>query len=132
MFALFLLAAPAFAVDEQPDYSREGLQRIFAVDVYSPPPQPQRHEKFDWQSIFAVDWTALGTRWRFVPLPLLPPLQGSVPTTTGMPIPNPFILTGTQFAYTPRTWRDERALSSERKKVEKLIKQRAKIKVTTE
>jgi len=49
-----------------------------------------------------------------------------------MPIPNPFILTGTQFAYTPRTWRDERALSSERKKVEKLIKQRAKIKVTTE
>jgi len=76
------------------------------------------------------DWSAFGTGFHF--RPALAPLYGSVPLTTGMPIPNPFILTGTEYAYTPRTWGDQRALNAERKKVEKIIRKNAKIKVVTE
>lgn len=125
--ALFLLAGSAFADEAtKPDYSRDGLQRIFAVDLYQPPP-PQ---PYDWERLFTFGWKALGTGIHF--RPALAPLYGSVPLTTGMPIPNPFILTGTQYAYTARTWHDQRALSAERKKVEKIIRKHAKITVTPE
>jgi hypothetical protein len=122
-FALFLLAAPAFAADNatQPDYSRDGIQRVFAVDLYEPPgPQP-----FDWQRLFVLDWDTRGTHIHF--RPLLGLLQGSYPTTHGLEIPNAFALTGTNFAYTPRSWADQRALSAERRKVEKIIRKHAHI-----
>jgi len=125
---LFLVAGSSYAADEatKPDYSKDGLQRVFAVDLYQPPkPQP-----YDWERIFIFDWSAFGTGIHF--RPLLAPIFGSVPLTTGMPIPNAFALTGTEYAYTPRTWRDERALSAERRKVEKIIRKHAKIKVVME
>ena len=124
-FALLLIAGTALADDApKPDFTRDGIQKVFAVDLYEPPkPQP-----FDWQSIFDLDWSALGTRLHF--RPLLAPLYGSVPTTQGLPTPNAFALTGTQYAYTARTWHDERALSAERRHVEKLIRKRAHIVVS--
>lgn len=64
--------------------------------------------------MFYLDWDALGTRIHF--RPLLAPLAGSYPTTTGWPIPNAFALTGTEYAYTSRTWHDHRSLSAERRK----------------
>lgn len=121
-----LLVAPAVLADDapKPDFSRDGIQKVFVVDLYQPPqPRP-----FDWQSLFIIDWSALGTRWHF--RPLLAPLQGSVPTTTGLGMPNAFALTGTSLPYTSRTWRDQRALSAERRKVERLIRKRAHIVVT--
>ena len=126
--ALFLVAGSAYAADEatRPDYTKDGLQRVFAVDLYEPgKPQP-----YDWERVFIFDWSALGTGFHF--RPALAPLYGSVPLTTGMPTPNPFILTGTEYAYTPRTWHDQRALNAERKKVEKIIRKHAKIKVVAE
>ena len=120
--ALLLIAGTALADDApKPDFSRDGIQKIFVVDLYQPPkPKP-----FDWQSMFIFDWSALGTRWHF--RPLLAPLQGSFPTTTGLGMPNAFALTGTSYPYTARSWHDERALSAERRKVEKLIRKRAHI-----
>jgi len=126
VLATLLLAGSAFADDapSQPDYSRDGMQKVFAVDLYQPPkPQP-----FNWENMFFIDWTALGTRWHI--RPMLAPLQGSFPVTTGLPIPNAFALTGTQLATTARTFRDERALSSERRKVEKIIRKHAHIVVS--
>jgi hypothetical protein len=123
--ALFIVAAPAFADDATPpDYTRDGIQRVFAVDLYQPPaPKP-----FDWERMFNLDWSALGTRFHF--RPMLAPMQGSYPTTTGLAIPNPFALTGMTLPYTARTWSDERALNAERKRVEKIIRRRAHIVVT--
>jgi len=124
VLATLLIAGSAFAADDapaQPDYSRDGIQRVFAVDVYSPPkPQP-----FNWENMFFIDWTALGTRFHI--RPLLAPLQGSFPTTTGLAIPNAFALTGTEIATTPRSFQDQRALSAERRKVEKIIRKHAHI-----
>ena len=121
--AFFLFAAPGFAADNttQPDYSRDGIQRVFAVDLYEPP----KPEPFDWRRMFSLDWDTIGTHIHF--RPLLAPLQGSYPTTHGLEIPNAFALTGTPFAYTPRTWQDQRALSAERRKVEKIIRKHAHI-----
>ena len=121
-FALLLLAGTALADDvPKPDFTRDGIERALAVDLYQPPePRP-----FDWQSMFMLDWSALGTRWHF--RPMLAPIYGSVPVTTGLPTPNAFMLTGTQYAYTARTWRDERALTAERRHVERLIRKRAHI-----
>ena len=122
--ALLLIAGSASAADNaapQFDFTRDGVQRIFVVDLYEPPkPQP-----FNWERMFILDWSALGTRWHF--RPMLAPISGSVPTTTGWDTPNPFALTGTSFPYTYATWSDQRALSAERRHVEKLIKRRAHI-----
>ena len=123
--ALLLIAGSALADDApQPDFTRDGIQKVFVVDLYKPAePRP-----FDWQSMFMLDWSALGTRWHF--RPILSPLQGTVPTTTGLGVPTAFGLLGTEYAWTPRTWRDERAMNAERRHVEKLIRKHAKIVVT--
>ena len=121
--AFFLLAAPVFAADDAPapDYSRDGIQRVFVTDLY----EAEKPHPFDWQRMFALDWDSFGTRLHF--RPLLAPLQGSFPTTRGLEIPNAFALTGTSFAYTPRNWSDQRALSAERRRVEKIIRKHAHI-----
>jgi hypothetical protein len=127
--ALLLLAGSALAADNttpQPDYTRDGIQRVFVIDLY----QPSKPHPFAWENMFAIDWTTLGTRMHF--RPLLAPLQGSFPTTTGLQTPNPFILTGTTFPYTDRTWNEERALTAERRKVEKIIRRHAHIVVAAQ
>ena len=88
--ALLLIAGSASAADNaapQFDFTRDGVQRVFVVDLYEPPkPQP-----FNWEQMFILDWSALGTRWHF--RPMLAPISGSAPTTTGWDAPNPFALT---------------------------------------
>jgi hypothetical protein len=121
--ALLLVAVPALAADDAPppDFSRDGIQRVFVVDLYKPPePQP-----FDWQRMFMLDWTTLGTRVHF--RPILAPLSGSIPTSSGLVTPNPLELTGTSLPWTYATWTDQRALSAERRHVERLIRRKTHI-----
>lgn len=123
-----LLLAPIANADEptKPDYSREALLRIFSVNI--PPPQRERAIEFGFGTI---EFKALGTRWRFIYLPIFAPLSGSI-RRTNAELPNPFALTGTEIAYTPRTWRHDREMSRELRRIERMERERAKVRVKTE
>lgn len=119
----FLLAAltalPAFAQEEpKPDYSRENLQKFVAAIPEEP--ERDRRIRFYWG---AVEFSALGQRWRVGPMA---PLSGSIMRTT-QEWPDPFSLTGTPIATPRRAWYTQRKLNSELRRIEKL--ERAKIKV---
>ena len=124
--ALILVAAGAFAqetapgVAPKPDFSRPSLIRIFNVDD-TPPPRPRRVTI----DATGVHFTALGMRWR-VPFSPMMPLSGSR-MTTSIDMPNPFALTNTEIAQTPRTFVDRRAMSAELRRIERLDRERAKV-----
>jgi hypothetical protein len=123
---LLLTATAAFAADpETPDYSQQHLRELFAQTEAPPPPQTNVR----W-GVGGVEFRAFGMNWRVLYLPFLPPLSGSVrgsnPSTMW---PDPFALTHTELATTPRTWRDNREISRERKRIEKSMQERAKVKV---
>jgi hypothetical protein len=124
--ALVLVAASAFAQEKpaadapKPDFSRDHLMRIFNVDN-TPPPRPRRMT-FEGG---AVNFRALGMRWRIPFVPMLP-LSGSR-MTTSIDMPNPFELTHTEIAQTPRTFVDRRAMSAELRRIDKLDKKRTKV-----
>ena len=120
---LVLLAAlctvPAFALEEpKPDYSRENLQRFVAA--IPEPPKPERRIRFYWG---AIEFGALGQRWRFAPML---PLSGSSLRTT-QEWPDPFALTNTPIATPKRAWYTQRRVNAELKRIEKM--ERAKISV---
>lgn len=110
----------------KPDYSRNTLITLFAND-------PQR-EKVDprvkW-SVGAVDFKAAGMRWRIGYLPFLMPLSGSQPWINGQRWPDPFLLTGTTFASTPRTWKQRRNMTAEMRRIDRKTRERQKVKVNT-
>lgn len=123
---LMIAATAAFAADPQtPDYSQEHLRELFAQTETPPPVQPDVR----W-GVGGVEFRAFGMNWRVLWLPMLPPLSGSVrgsnPSTMW---PDPFALTHTELATTARTWRDNREISRERRRIEKSMKERAKVKV---
>ena len=129
-----LLATSALAQEEdnqtnapKPDYSRPTLIRVLSANVGEP-----KHESSIHFDIGSVTFHALGTTWRINYLPLMVPLSGSFSRGRGLgsDVPNAFELTNTELAYTPRTWRDDRALSKELQRIEK--SERAKIKVNPE
>jgi hypothetical protein len=111
-----------------PDYSRPTLLRILSVDHTA---QEERRVDFPFG---AVRIEGRSTRWLIGYLPFLMPLSGSVNTGRGLGsnFPDPFALTNTQLAYGPRTWRDQRAMSRELRRIESEEKKRAKIKVNPE
>jgi hypothetical protein len=111
-----------------PDYSRPTLLRILSVDHT---PQEDRHVDYPFG---AVRIEGRSTRWLIGYLPFLMPLSGSVNTGRGLGsnFPDPFALTKTQVAYGPRTWRDQRAMSRELRRIESEERKRAKIKVNPE
>src|SRR5258707_573044 len=113
----------------KPDYTRPTLIRILSVNEAPPEPEPRVEFPFG-----AINVRALGTRWMIGYLPFLLPLSGSVNTGRGLGsnFPNPFALTHTDFPYTARTWRDQRAMSRELRRIENEEKKRAKVKVTPE
>jgi len=117
------LAASAFAQDDdvkvpqQPDYSRNKLIQILADNPDQPRPQKPVNLGFGY-----IDFRALNMRWHIGYLPFSAPLYGSVPWAMngafgGMP--DPFIATNTEIPQTPRTWAQNRALSSELKRIER-------------
>jgi hypothetical protein len=128
-FAILVLLAtlPALAQEEppvvQPDYSREHLQR-FVANI----PEPPERVRDVYFHIGAIEFRALGTRWRFNYLPFMMPLSGTQLGITQTP-PDPFSLTQTTIATPPRAWRTQRAVSAEMKRIEETEKQkRAKVK----
>ncbi len=113
------LAAAASAQEapaRQPDYSKDHILQLLA----NAPEPPAHTSPFEFH-FGSVEFPALGTRWRFNYLPIMMPFSGSFNTGRGLGsnIPDPFALTGTTLPYTARTWRDNRALSSELKRIER-------------
>lgn len=126
ILALLLVAGAAWAQEEpesevepRPDYSRESLLRL-AVDVTEPEPEPRVRFR-----IGAVEFRALGTRFQFVYLPMMP-LSGSVVRTT-QEWPDPFSLTGTAIATGPRAWRAERARNAELRRINRTERARLRV-----
>jgi len=127
---LVLLAATAASAQEEPpvvnpDYSKESLQR-FVANIPEPPPRRVRDVIFH---IGAIEFRALGTRWRLNYLPFMMPLSGTQMGITQTP-PDPFALTQTTIATPPRAWRTQRQVSAEMKRIEQT--ERAKVKVKTQ
>ena len=127
---VFLFASAAFGQESdstKADYSRPTLIRIFSVDTTPPDVEPPVRFR-----VGAVDFRALGTSWRFVYLPIMMPLQGSRMGVTNE-IPDPFALTNTMIATSPRVARQRRrAINNELRRIEKSEKaKRAKVKVKT-
>lgn len=117
------LAGLAGAQEKQsppPDFSRDRLRQILTVD--EAPERPGRVEFLPGAIVFR----ALGMRWRFNAFAM--PLAGSVRTTTGFNV-DPFALTGTEIAQTPRTWVSRRAVNAELKRIDRTERERAKIRV---
>jgi len=103
----------------KPDYSRENLQRFVAAIPEEP--EPERRIRFYWG---AIEFSALGQRWRFAPML---PLSGSGLRTTNE-LPDPFALTGTQIATPKRAWRTQRKINAELRRIDQL-ERRAKVEV---
>lgn len=124
LVAILLIGSPAMAADApKPDYSPDALRHILSYSEDHPPVQGNVH----W-TIGGVEFRAFGMNWRIGFLPFAMPLSGSVRGSDPSSMwPDPFALTNTKIAETPRTWRDNRALSRERRRIEKSMRQRAKV-----
>jgi hypothetical protein len=128
---LVLLAATSLSAQENesatdttttPDYSKPGLQR-FVLSIPEPPPPRERNVRFH---VGAVEFGAVGTRFRFNYLPIMAPLSGTRLGVT-REWPDPFSLTGTVIATPKRAWRTQRQVNAELRRIEK--SERAKIRV---
>jgi hypothetical protein len=116
---LMLATSAMFAEEAKPDYSRPTLLRI----VVEQEREQQRAIRIEGGT---VTFRALGARWRFMPIML--PFIGTRFTTT-REWPDAFSLTGTQFATTPRSFRTRRELNKELRRIEKITKPKATVKV---
>lgn len=121
---LVLLAAVSAAAQEaplQPDYSKPALQK-FVASI----PEPPKHPRNVVFYIGAVEFRAIGTRFRFNYLPIMAPLSGTR-LAVSREWPDPFSLTGTAIATPRRAWSTQRKVNAEMKRIEKT--ERAKIRV---
>lgn len=109
-------------VRPQPDYSRDTLLRLVREHEEE---KERENVRF---SAGAVEFRALGTRWRFNYLPIMAPISGTRLGITNE-WPDPFALTGTSMPYTPRTWQTRRQVNSELRRINESEKKRARIKV---
>ena len=121
--ALFLAASTSAQQLPKPDYSKEAVQEfVMSIDV----------EEESSVTYFpdSVRFNALGTSWSFKPYPnLVMPLSGTQMGVTQQ-FPDPFALTRTQIATTPRTWYTRRELKQELDRINRRLK--ARVKVTTD
>jgi hypothetical protein len=119
-----LLAVTALAQTEpKADYSTDALRHVLTATDDQPPPFPSTvHWGFG-----GVEFRAFGMNWRVMYLPFNMPFSGSVRGSNPSSMwPDPFALTGAKFAETPRTWQDNREVTKERKRIEKMAKVVAK------
>ena len=123
LLAILLLAAGTASAQERPDYSKEALQKfVMSIDVGEEPPVRYYPD--------SVHFTALGTTWNFNYIPgLVLPLSGTRMGVT-QEWPDPFSLTRTVIATSPRAARRGREFSRELKRINKRLN--ATVKVTTE
>lgn len=106
-----------------PDFSRDKLMKILSAEEPRPPRQRRIKHSFG-----SIEFRAWGMDWRIGYLPIMMPLAGSR-RTTSKEWPDAFTLTGTEFASPPRTWRRQRAINSELRRIERLERERAKVRV---
>lgn len=121
---VLLLAAGTMTAQEQrkPDYSRSTLMRLFVAE------SPANDGERIVYRVGAIDFVALGTSWKFNSVPgLFLPLSGT-DTTVSQAWPDPFSLTQTQIATSPRAWRTQRELTKELERID--ATERAKVRVT--
>ena len=124
LLAILLTAGAAAAqdssTDERPDYSKEAVQRlVMSIDV----------ETRSSVSYYpdSVRFNALGTSWNFHYLPgLMLPLSGTRMGVT-QEMPDPFSLTHTVIAMSPRAMRRGREFSRELKKINKRLNATVKV-----
>ncbi|HET7710870.1 MAG TPA: hypothetical protein VFL80_02980 [Thermoanaerobaculia bacterium] len=124
LLAFLTLATSAPAQSTTPDYSRDALLRLIVRA------EREAEEKQIEIDAASIRFKGLGTRWKFVFLPLLAPLPNSVRRTSST-LPNPFVEAGAEIAYRPGTWRDMRDLPRDVERELRRIKQkeRARIRV---
>ena len=129
ILALLLVAGSAFAQEarrtDDPDYSRNRLMRLF---VEANVGEDDRRIEYRRGS---VRFRALGTTWRMAYVPLMA-LSGTGFGSTDVmqQWPDPFALTGTQIATSPRAWRTRRDLNAEMRRIERTERERARVEVT--
>ena len=125
VIASLLVAATAFGQDApKPDYSPEALRHVLTASDDSPPPNPSSVHF----GVGSIEFRAFNMNWRIMYLPFAMPFSGSVRTSNPQSMwPDPFALTGTQLAETPRTWRDTREVSKERKRIESMMRNQATV-----
>lgn len=125
ILALLLVAGTAVAQDSPAsrDYSKDTLQRLFANAAQQEGENPIRRTRG------ALDFNAFGTSWRVNYLPrLMMAMHGTMNGVTNV-VPDPFALTGTEIATSPRSWRTRREVNRELRRIE--ATERAKVRVTT-
>lgn len=121
----FLLAAGAAAAQEtRPDYSRDTLMRITA-EVAEESENARRFR----QRFGTIDVRAFGTTFRVGYLNLMMPLSGTEFRTILNAPPDPFALTNTQIATSPRAWRTRREVNAELRRIEESEKAKQRIRV---
>lgn len=113
---------------QSPDFSRPTLLRLFSGEN-APRSVDPRIEVEAGRVVVRTKWlNILGY------LPFFAPLYGSYPTTTRQMI-DPFIMTHTEYAQTPKTWAAVRAQNAEARRIQRLEKEakiKATVKVTTD
>ena len=131
LIALLLLALPALAQEDptDPDYSRDTLLRLFADAGNDIDDADMRAIRY---RLGSVEFTALGTSWRFNYLPIMVPFSGTGAGFNGQntnTLPDPFMLTNTQIATSPRAWRTQRQKNEELRRIERTERSRMRIEV---
>jgi hypothetical protein len=120
----FLLTAGAFAQEApnpppRPDYSKEAIQKILL--------EAESRSRVRFR-VGAVEFRALGMSWQFDYIPgLFMPLSGTRPGVT-QEWPDPFSLTHTLIATSPRAARRGREFNRELRKINERLKASVKVK----
>jgi hypothetical protein len=127
---LLLTATSALANEpqERPDFTRDGLRRAFGARAIDLPDRPGPRVKFPFGG---VEFRALGADWRILYLPILLPLPGSAPGVTKS-YPDPFVLTQTAVASTPRTWRTVRTRNAELRRIARTERRKSRLSAQTQ
>jgi hypothetical protein len=123
---VLLLAAGAAQAQERPDYSRDTLMRFFANEDVRAEGDPDIRFY-----VGAVAFRALGQNWRINYLPIMAPLPGTRFGVT-REWPDAFALTNTPIATTPRTWRTTREMNAELRRIERVTRPKATVKVNVD
>lgn len=122
--SIFLLAAAAYGQNDSTtttaDYSREKLLRLLA----GTPEKPRTAHDVEF-GLGTISFRALGTRWRIAYLPFFMPFPGTY-MTPNRQWPDPFLLTGTEYASPPRTWRQARDMNAELRRIERKAREKDK------
>lgn len=110
--------------EETPDYSKDTLLRLFAEN----PEREEAESRFEHR-FGAIQFRTGSVRWRVGYLPFFMPLHGATPWDHHQRWPDPFILTGTEIATTPRSFRDRRAANAELRRIDRKLREAAVVQV---